>query len=212
LIITRIQRLRGRKSQYRISFEGSRALELSDWTIGKFGLRKGDDIDDATLAKVAKSESETRAKNIAVNYLSYRKRSAKEIRDHLIRKGIDRESSEKVVRDLQSAGILDDREFAHSFIKDRLLRKPAGLALLRRQLTAKGIASETAEEILEELVSPQLQQKAAMELVRRRLQLARRSLSGLDEDKRKKRLIDFLLRRGFSYEVTMKTIRATLGN
>jgi regulatory protein len=212
LIITRIQRLRGRKSQYRISFEDSRALELSDWTIGKFGLRKGDDIDDATLAKVAKSESETRAKNIAVNYLSYRKRSAKEIRDHLIRKGIDRESSEKVVRDLQSAGILDDREFAHSFIKDRLLRKPAGLALLRRQLTAKGIASETAEEILEELVSPQLQQKAAMELVRRRLQLARRSLSGLDEDKRKKRLIDFLLRRGFSYEVTMKTIRATLGN
>jgi regulatory protein len=212
LIITRIQRLRGRKSQYRISFEGSRALELSDWTIGKFGLRKGDDIDDATLAKVAKSESETRAKNIAVNYLSYRKRSAKEIRDHLIRKGIDRESSEKVVRDLQSAGILDDREFARSFIKDRLLRKPAGLALLRRQLTAKGIASETAEEILEELVSPQLQQKAAMELVRRRLQLARRSLSGLDEDKRKKRLIDFLLRRGFSYEITMKTIRATLGN
>jgi regulatory protein len=212
VIITKIQRLRGRKSHYRVSLEGSHSLELSDWTIGKFGLRKGDDIDDAAIAKIKEAEAETQAKNIAVNYLSYRRRSSKEIRDHLVRKGFDRESSEKVVRDLQSAGMLDDREFARSFVKDRLLRKPVGLALLRRQLLAKGIPSGTAEEVLEELVSARDQQNAAVELLKQRMRLAHRSLSGLDEVKRKKRLVDFLLRRGFSYDVTMKTIRTALGN
>jgi regulatory protein len=192
--------------------EGSRVLELSDWTIGKFGLRKGDDIDDAAVAKIKEAEAETQAKNIAVNYLSYRRRSAKEIRDHLLRKGFDRESCEKVIRGLQSAEMINDKEFARSFVKDRLLRKPVGLALLRQQLLAKGIPSGTAEEVLEELVSARDQQNAAVELLKQRMRLAHRSLSGLDDVKRKKRLIDFLLRRGFSYDVTMKTIRTTLGN
>ena len=212
MIITKIQRLRGKRPRYCIHLDDSPALELSDWTIGKYGLRKGDEIDDATLAKVAKAETETRAKNIAINYLSYRQRSSKEIRDHLTRKGFDRDACEKVVRDLQSVGLVNDREFARSFIKDRMLRKPSGLALLRQQLMAKGIASEAAAEVLEELVSPQHQQKAAVELLKRRMRLAHRSLSKLDEEKRKKRLIDFLLRRGFSYDITIKTIRTTLGN
>ncbi len=212
MIITKIQRLRGRKPHYRISLEGEQSLELSDWTIGKFGLRKGDDIDDEGVAKIKEAEAETRAKNIAVNYLSYRRRSSKEIRDHLVRKGFDRETCEKVIRDLQTAAMIHDREFARTFVRDRLQRKFVGIALLRQQLLAKGIAMREADEILAELVSPQHQQKAAAELIKRRMRSTQGSMSRLDEEKRKKRLIDFLLRRGFSYDITMKTIRATLGN
>ncbi len=211
MIITKIQRLGGRKPHYRVSLEGSQPLELSDWTIGKFGLRKGDDLDDAAVEKIIEAETETRAKSVAVNYLSYRQRSSKEIRDHLMRKGFERELCDKIINNLQSTGMINDREFARSFVKDRLLRKPAGFALFRQQLAAKGIAPDAAEQVLEELVSPQYQQKAALELVKRRMRLAHHSLSKLDAEKRKKRLVDFLLRRGFSYDVTVKTIRATLG-
>jgi regulatory protein len=212
MIITKIQRLRGKKSRYSIYLDGSQALELSDGTIGKFGLRQGNDIDDATLTKLTEAETEIQAKNVAINYLSYRQRSSREILEHLAKKGFNKNIGEKIIRDLQSIGMINDIEFARLFVRDRLKRKPAGRALLRQQLLAKGISRQVSDQVLGELVSPQYQHDAALELAKRKLRLAHRSLFKLDEEKRKKRLIDFLLRRGFSYEITLKTIRSTLGN
>ena len=210
MIITKIQRLRGRRVRYGVHLDGTLALELSDWTIGKFGLRTGDDIDEQTIDKIKSAESETQAKNIAINYLSYRPRSSKEVIDHLTKKGFVRECAESVAFSLQSARMIDDCEFAHAFVRDRLKRKPTGKALLRQQLLAKGITSAEADKTLEELISPQNQQDAANKAVKRKMELTRRSTKKLDAEKWKKRLLDFLLRRGFSFEIAQKAIHTIL--
>jgi SOS response regulatory protein OraA/RecX len=66
-----------------------------------------------------------------------------------------------------------------------------------------------ADEVIAELVSPQKQQTAALQAAKRKMQLSKKDL---DAEKRKKRLLDFLLRRGFSYDIALKTIRTTLGH
>ncbi len=185
-------------------------LELSDWTIGKCGLHTGDDLDEQTLDKIKSTEAETQAKNIAINYLSYRQRSSKEIIDHLMKKGFARECAENVTHQLQSMRMVNDLEFARAFVRDRLKRKPTGQALLRMQLMAKGIISSMTDMVLAELISPQSQQASALQAAKRKMQLTKYSKRNLDEEKRKKRLLDFLLRRGFSYEIALKTIRTTL--
>lgn len=190
--------------------DGVPALELSDWTIGKCGLRTGDDLDEPSVDKIKSTEAETQAKNIAINYLSYRQRSAKEIIDHLIKKGFERACAEDVTRQLQSARMVNDLEFARLFVRDRLKRKPTGQALLRMQLLAKGITSSMADMVLAELISPQSQQASALQAAKRKIQLTHYSKKSIDEEKRKKRLLDFLLRRGFSYEIALKTIHTTL--
>ena len=190
--------------------DGVPTLELSDWTIGKLGLRTGDDLDESTVDKIKSTEAETQAKNNAVNYLSYRQRSSKEIIDHLMKKGCTRECAEDVTHQLQSAQMVNDLEFARVFVRDRLKRKPTGQALLRTQLLAKGIASSMTDMVLAELISPQSQQASALQAAKRKLQVTKYSKRNLDEEKRKKHLLDFLLRRGFSYEIAMKTIRTTL--
>jgi regulatory protein len=210
LIITKIKRLRGRRQRYSVHLDGVPALELSDWTIGKCGLRTGDDLDESTVDKIKSTEAETQAKNIAINYLSYRQRSSKEIIDHLVKKGFTRECAEDVARQLQSAQMVNDLEFARVFVRDRVKRKPTGRALLRMQLIAKGIASSMTDMVLAELISPQSQQASALQAAKRKLQVTKYSKRNLDEEKRKKHLLDFLLRRGFSYEIAMKTIRTTL--
>lgn len=212
MIITKIQQLRGKKSRYSIYLDGSPSLELSDWTIGKYGIRKGDDLSDNSIAKILSTETETRAKNIAINYLSYRKRSSQEVIDHLIKKKFDRVCAEKIVRDLQSAGIINDLEFAHVFIRDRLKRKLIGQAQLRQQLLTKGITSDIADKLLGELISPNSQQTAALELAKRKFRLLHRSVSKLNSEKKKKRILSLLLRRGFSYEIAIKAVRNTIGN
>jgi SOS response regulatory protein OraA/RecX len=95
-------------------------------------------------------------------------------------------------------------------VHDRLKRKPTGQALLRMQLLAKGITSSMADMVLAELISPQSQQASALQAAKRKIRLTQYSKRSLDEEKRKKRLLDFLLRRGFSYEIALKTIRTTL--
>jgi SOS response regulatory protein OraA/RecX len=106
--------------------------------------------------------------------------------------------------------MVNDLEFARAFVRDRLKRKPTGQALLRMQLLAKGITSSMADMVLAELISPQSQQTSALQAAKRKIQLTKYSKRNLDEEKRKKRLLDFLLRRGFSYEIALKTIRTTL--
>jgi regulatory protein len=211
LIITKIKRLQGRRQRYSVHLDGVPTLELSDWTIGKCGLHTGDDLDEQTVDKIKSTEAETRAKNIAVNYLSYRQRNSKEIIDHLMKKGFLRECAEDVTHQLQSANMVNDLEFARAFVRDRLKRKPTGQALLRMQLIAKGIPSSMTDMVLAELISPQNQQASAFEAAKRKMRLMHYSKKDLGEEKRKKRLLDFLLRRGFSYEIALHTVRTTLG-
>jgi regulatory protein len=193
-----------------VHLDGVPALEVSDWTIGKCGLRTGDDLDEQRIDKIKTTEAETQAKNIAINFLSYRQRSSKEIIDHLTKKGFARTCAEEVTCQLQSARMVNDLEFAYAFVRDRLKRKPTGHALLRMQLLAKGIASSMADTVLAELISPQSQQVSALQAAKRKIRLIRYSKRDPDEEKRKKRLLDFLLRRGFSYEIAFKTVRTTL--
>ena len=190
--------------------DGVPAFEVSDWTIGKCGLHTGDDLDEQTINNIKSTEAETQAKNIAINYLSYRQRSSKEIIDHLTKKGFARGCAEDVTRQLQSLRMVNDLEFARAFVRDRLKRKPAGQALLRMQLIAKGISSPMTDAILAELISPQSQQASASEAAKRKIRLMHYSKRNLGEEKRKKRLLDFLLRRGFSYEIAIQTLRTTL--
>jgi regulatory protein len=210
MIITKIQRLRGKRPRYGVHIDGSIAFELSDWTLERFVLRTGDDLDQGMIDTIRSAEAETQAKNIAINYLSYRQRSTKEIIDHLTKKGFEHECAEGVARHLQSLKMIDDRRFAYTFVRDRLKRKPTGRALLRQQLLAKGIVPAITDTVLAELVSPQSQQESALLAAKRKLQLTQRSKKNIDSEKRKKRILDFLLRRGFTYEIALKTIRTTL--
>ena len=211
MIITKIKRLRGKRQRYSVHLDGVPVLELSDWTIGKCGLRTGDDLDEHSIDKIKSTEAQTQAKNIAINYLSYRQRSSKEIIEHLTKKGFTRDCADDVTRQLQSVRMVDDLEFARAFVRDRLKRKPTGQALLRMQLIAKGIPSSMTDMVLAELISQQNQRASAFEAAKRKMRLMHYSKKDLGEEKRKKRLVDFLLRRGFSYEIAIQTVHTTLG-
>jgi regulatory protein len=210
LIITKIRRSRGKRGRYGIYLDGSLTLEISDWTIGKFGLRTGDELDEEGINRIKTAEAETHAKNLAINYISYRPRSSKEVIDHLMRKGFERECADGVVKTMQSLKFINDLEFAHMFVRDRLKRKPTGQALIRQQLLLKGIPVKTVDKVISDLISPQSQQIMALEAAKRKLKLIRFSRKKIDVEKQRKRTLDFLLRRGFSYEIASKTIRTIL--
>ncbi len=185
-------------------------FDVSDEVLLKFGLGIGDKLDEQTVEKIATAEAMHRAHTIAVNYLSYRPRSSREVVDHLKKKGFAAELANKIVQHLAKQELVNDVEFARMFVRDKLKRKPIGKALMRRHLLEKGIPLHTIERVLKEYISEEDQQEAAAQLAAKRLQLAAASFAKLNPEKRKKRLLDYLLRRGFSSEIAIKTVRSVL--
>ena len=141
------------------------------------------------------------AKAAALRFLKIRPRSIGELKNKLEAKGFSSEDIEANLHDLIASGLLDDRAFTKSWINYRLAR-PFGFRRIIQELKAKGVDQEIIEQAVAE-VEGYSSQKAALDLAQRRWQ----RLPAIDPLKRKKRVMDFLLRRGFEADVVMKVLK-----
>ncbi|HUP26983.1 MAG TPA: RecX family transcriptional regulator [Chloroflexia bacterium] len=167
----------------------------------------------------------------ALNFLSYRPRSAREVEMRLRKKAYTPEQIDAVMVRLKRLGYVDDREFARFWVTNRMSFSPRGPRLLRSELRQKGVAQEVVDEILAESAENQveLRQQAedfaaardesltdepvagtdlanALALARKRMRL----LSSLDPQTARRRLSSFLARRGYDYGTIDSTIKRVL--
>ena len=210
MYITKILRKKARQPVYSVFVDGALAFELSDEVLMKFGLKTGDKIDEQAVEKISTSEGFHRALRFSVNYLSYRPRSSKEILDHLRKKGFAPDFGRKVVQHLQKLEMVNDVEFARMFVRDKLKKKQVGRAWIRRALYEKGVSSHIVEKVFKEYISDDDQEQAAHLAAEKRLRLANATFEKLDNERKRKRLFDYLLRRGFSSDVALKAVRTVL--
>lgn len=143
-----------------------------------------------------------RAKNYAYRLLSYRQRSIREIADRLKKKRFSPKVIKKTVGYLTELDYLNDENFARAWVQTKLQAQPLGWSLLRYQLRQKGVAEEIIEKVLGAFAERYNEDELAGKLVAGR----RSCYKGLAPLKLKKRLYDYLRRRGFPQEVILKVI------
>ena len=146
------------------------------------------------VAKSAKAE--------ALRFLKITPRSIAELKEKLGVKGFSSTEIEKTLLDLMASGSLDDRAFTKSWINYRLAR-PFGFRRIIQELKAKGIEEEIIQEAVAEVKDSYSAESTALDLAQRRWQ----RLPDIKPEKKKKRVMDFLLRRGFEADVVIKVIR-----
>lgn len=210
MIVTKILRRKKRPQRYAVYLDEAFAFEVSDEVLLKFGLRTGLRLEERTIADIASAEAMSRAQKLALHYLSYRPRSSREIIDRLVRKGFSKNLAQEVAEHFRELKLVNDLEFARMFVRDKLRGRPMGKALLRRRLLEKGITPHTIERVLREHVSDEDEQNAATTLAAKKLKLSAGTFAKLNPTRQKKRLLDYLLQRGFSSEVAAKTVRSVL--
>nr|BAL58762.1 regulatory protein RecX [Candidatus Acetothermum autotrophicum] len=145
---------------------------------------------------------EERARAYLLKLLKHRPRSRHEAFVRLQQKGFSEEIVESVLEQAARAGVLDDAKFAQLWVEDRLARRPRSRRMLERELRAKGVAPE---HIQRALARAGLDEEA---LVRELIAERSPRLRSLDEQTRRRRLVGFLRRRGFSERI----IRRALGD
>ncbi len=154
------------------------------------------------MKDILQKEEKKRVKEKAFRYLAARAHSEKELQNKLLQKGYAEELIETVLSELREAKFIDDVKFAFSFARNRIVKKPMGARLLRQELWQKGLKPEIIDKALTEVYSANRQEEIARKLVESR----KDRYKDLDENKQKKRLNDFLLRRGFDWEIVKEVI------
>lgn len=189
------------KDRVNVYLDGEFAFGLA--AIEAIKLRKGQVLSDGEIEHLRALDEVERAHERALNLLAYRPRSAEEIRRRLGSAGFSEHAVDLAIERLTRIGLLDDLAFAHYWVDNRKRFKPKGARALRYELWQKGVPDAVIAEALEEMDEETLAYSAG----RKRLQ----RLQNLDEGMRRKRLGDFLLRRGFSYEIVRDVIEQLWG-
>lgn len=195
--ITRIEAQKRHPHRRSVFLDGKFGFGLDEEVVYKAGLQEGEELTAEQIDEILLKEEKAKAKDRAFHLLSFRARSCREVRDRLKEKGYDPRVVEEVIADLQRLSLLNDDEFARSWIRDRLQTKPMGRRRLRQELQKKGIDPELIEQAIEDGFRDVDEVELAVSLLRQREARYR----GLNEGKARRRMADFLARRGFSWEV-----------
>ena len=151
----------------------------------------------------------TRAKTIVYNQLAYSAKTRGQLRKKLQTEGFDAELIEPLLDKFEAAKLIDDAEYAQSFVAQKSRTKKLSRAALRRELAERGVRGEEAENALAQRTDEQEREDAA-ELVRKKLRPGMDLSDRAEKDKVTRRLLGMLARRGYSSSVSMSVIREEL--
>lgn len=142
------------------------------------------------------------ARNAALDRLTESDRSRSDLAAYLARRGVEPQVAEQVLDRLEEVGLVDDERFAAAWVQSRQRSKGLARRALAAELRRKGIDADIAASALDG-VDPQSEVTAARQLVRSKL----RSLAGLDQAVRTRRLAGMLARKGYDSSVAYEAIR-----
>ena len=133
----------------------------------------------------------------ALRFLSYRPRSAAEVRSRL-RRRFPHPLVERVIETLAKQSLVDDSKFATMWRNSRDSTSPRSAMAIRRELLSKGVSRDIADEASREVDDRDNAYRAGVKHVRR--------LEEADFQTFRRRLWGFLMRKGFSRSLARDTV------
>ena len=122
--------------------------------IVKYGITTGGEIEQDKLIEVIFESDIMIATNLAMNYVSSKLITTKQLKDYLYGKGYKTNVITKVIDKFNEYGVLNDENFANAFVnvKQRSLSKRA----IENKLMQKGVNKDIAKSCLEDFDDTQV--------------------------------------------------------
>lgn len=133
-------------------------------------------------------------------------RSRAQLAATLAERGAQPEIAREVLDRFEDVGLVDDAAFAAGWVRSRQVTRGLSRRALAHELRAKGIDDVTAAGALQP-VDDDAERSAALHLVGRRLPATR----GLERDRRIRRLVAMLARKGYSPGMSLQVVLKVLG-
>ena len=189
--ITALTAQKRNPNRVNIYIDGEYAFSLA--RIVAAWLKTGQELDDEKINRLQSEDARERAVQQALLFLSYRSRSESEIRQNLRKHEIPDEIIEQTLQRLRQEGLANDDQFAQAWVENRSTFRPRSRRMMAMELRQKGVTDESVSTALEAVDDEELAYEAAQKKVNR--------LKDLEWMDFRKKLSEFLARRGFSYSV-----------
>lgn len=194
MIITDITKQKA-KDRFNLFVDGEFFTGISLETLVVNKLKKGSEVSEKFLNIIKNDETLFEAKHRAINYVSCRLKSKKEVVTYLKQKGYNEEVIEVVLNLLMEYKLIDDEMVAKAYINSH---PNQGKKLIALKLMQKGLSKDIIESCCREMDS------SAEKLE----EIALKYLKGKKKDiKTSAKLYRFLVSRGFDLSEVTKTIK-----
>jgi len=191
--VTDLRSGKERGKRVNIFLDGEFAFSLEAEVVAKERLQVGQELSTDQIEALVGSAHFHRCFNAAVHYLSYRPRSESELRMRLRKRSFDSDNLEAVITRLKEQGLVDDMAFAQFWKDNRESFSPRSRWLTKLELKQKGVANDIIDQVVDTIDDDNNAYQAALSKAR--------SLSYSDYQSFRRRLGEYLKRRGFSYRV-----------
>ncbi len=206
--VTKITPQKKKKDRSSIFIDGRFAFGIKEEIAVEFGLKTGKEISENEIAGILKREEGAKLMDKALNFLSFRQRSEKEVEDYLAKKikaqnDIDYNQAKEsmvigeIIAKLKKYKYLDDLAFAKEWVASRSRSRPKGKLVLKWELIKKGIEKSIIDQVLESAGDEETLAKKSLEKKISRFKK-------LPQDEFKKKIFAHLISRGFSFETAKK--------
>jgi regulatory protein len=157
-------------------------------------LQVGQELSEEKIASLQDEDRREAAYQKTLNFIQYRERSEAEIQQHLKEQKLSEEIASEIVERLRRSGLVNDQRFAQTWIENRNEFHPRSRRALAYELRQKGIDPDAIQEALQGVDEEEMAYQAAVKQSRKY-----QNLEWLDF---RQKMLGFLARRGFSYEIS----------
>jgi regulatory protein len=182
-------------------------LGLPVHVCNRLGISKGVELDENTFWKIESEIQRDAIRSWLLNLLAKKPYSRKQLVGKCKDAGYGLEVVNEILDEFESRKWIDDHAYALSFARDKAEFQRWGPAKIKQHLQKNGIDSETASVALKKVTTKDEQFEAVCTLIeKRKLHFLRES----DIRKRKKKIVDYLLRKGYDGDVIFANIESIM--
>ena len=196
--ITDLRTGKGRDKRLNIFLDGRFVFSLGAEVAAKENLRVGQELSSTRIKSLTGSDEVQRCLEAAYRYLGYRPRSESEIRERMRRRGFAAETIDAALNRLKEQVLLDDEAFARFWKENRDSCRPRSRWLTGVELRRMGVGNNVIEHVVADMDDRENAYRAAQQKTLR--------CAPADYQSFRRRLGDYLRRRGFNYEIISHTV------
>jgi regulatory protein len=183
-------------------------LVIGSSGVRAFNIRTGMTLDQVSWAAISREARVVRAQDAALRMLSTSRRSRRDLELRLRRRETDVSVIADALGRLDSIGLIDDDEFALAEAAAQLRNGARSSGAVKRRLRQRGITGDVADAAVAEVVETEGINDAARcdEAAQKRV----RQLRSYDRQTAERRLVGFLMRRGFDSGSVFASVRRAM--
>lgn len=173
-----------------------------------FNVRAGMTLDTVSWAAISREARVVHAQDAALRMLSTSRRSRRDLEQRLRRRETDTSVIADALGRLDSIGLLNDDEFALAEAAAQLRNASRSTGAVKRRLRQRGVAGDVADAAVASAVESEGVNDA--ERCEAAAEKRVRQLRAFDKATAQRRLMGFLMRRGFSSDLVFSTTKRLL--